>query len=330
MTQLSNSPESNRNASVPDGPRERMLAEVRAGLSRPRKRIPSTYFYDQHGSELFEGITRLPEYYPTAAERRLLERYITPWIGEMHAATLVELGAGSAEKTTVILNAMREAGTGRQYVPVDVSAAFLNGTAERLRGLYPKLRITPAVADITQEIMLPRGLATPVLHAFLGGTIGNFEPEGATRLLKQIRGMMDADDRLLLGMDLRKDPAVIEAAYNDAEGITAEFNLNVLRVLNRELGADFQLDTFRHRAFYDRALHRIEMHLVSTRPQTVSIPEAGEFTFREGETIHTEISAKFDRSGVERLFADARLRVERWADDDGLYGLVLGAPVCEG
>ncbi|MBA4158039.1 MAG: L-histidine N(alpha)-methyltransferase [Gemmatimonadetes bacterium] len=303
------------------------LAEVRAGLSRTQKELPPKYFYDTRGSELFETITRLPEYYLTRTERALLERHIPEWIARLRPRTLVELGAGSAEKTRTILDAMGAAGTAEIYVPVDVSAEFLESTAARIRSAYPGLEVHPAVADISTDFAITENLSSPTLHAFLGSTIGNFSAEGAVRLLRSARAAMAAPDRFLLGVDLRKDAQVIEAAYNDAEGVTAEFNRNMLRVLNREMGADFDVNAFDHRAFYNDRDHCIEMHLVAHRPQRVSIPEAGEWEIAAGESIRTEISCKHDRGSVTDLFTAAGLEIEQWAtDSEGHYALLLGRP----
>jgi L-histidine N-alpha-methyltransferase len=309
-------------------PNPRMLAEVAAGLSAAQKELPPKYFYDHRGSELFEAITRLPEYYLTRAERVLLERWMPQLIRTLGTRTLVELGAGSAEKSRIILNAMRAAETAELYVPIDVSAAFLRETADQLRAEYPGLTVTPAVADISEELNVPRGLAAPVLFAFLGSTIGNFHPQAAIRLLARIRAIMWAGDRFLMGADLRKDIGLIEAAYNDSLGVTAEFNRNMLRVLNHELGADFDLGSFTHRAFYDRDAHRIEMHLISTRRQSVDIPGVGEVRFAQGESIRTEISCKYDIPSLAALFSAAGLQLESWqTDSDNRFALVVGKPV---
>ena len=305
-----------------------MLAEVAAGLSAPQKELPPKYFYDHRGSELFEEITRLPEYYLTRAERALLEQWMPQLIPVLGSRTLVELGAGSAEKSRIILNAMRAAGTAELYVPIDVSAAFLRETADQLRREYPGLGVSPAVADISEELNVPRGLASPVLFAFLGSTIGNFHPPAAIRLLARVRAIMWAGDRFLLGADLRKDIGLIEAAYNDAQGVTAEFNRNMLRVLNHELGADFDLASFTHRAFYDREAHRIEMHLISTRHQAVDVPGIGEVRFARGESIRTEISCKYDISSLSTLFSGAGLELESWqTDPEQRFALVVAKPV---
>ncbi len=306
----------------------RMLAEVAAGLSAPQKELPPKYFYDQRGSELFEEITRLPEYYPTRTERALLEGWMPELMPQLGIRTLVELGAGSAEKSRIILDAMRAAGQAELYVPIDVSATFLSLTAATLRREYPGLTVEPSVADISEELNLPRRLAHPVLFAFLGSTIGNFYPPAAIRLLGRVRAAMSPPDRFLMGVDLRKDVARIEAAYNDSAGVTAEFNRNMLRVLNHELGADFDPLFFEHRAFYEPVAHRIEMHLVSTRAQEVTIPGVGAVCFAKGESIRTEISAKYDRTSVSELFDAAGFRIEAWPTDPHTpFGLVVGAPV---
>jgi L-histidine N-alpha-methyltransferase len=304
-----------------------MLAEVAEGLALRQKELPPKYFYDQRGSELFEAITRLPEYYQTRTERALLEGWMPELIARLGTRTLVELGAGSAEKSRVILDAMRAAGTAELYVPIDVSATFLAQTAAQLRREYPRLLVEPIVADISEELRLPRQVPSPALIAFIGGTIGNFYPTAAIRLLARARAAMAPGDRFLMGVDLRKNVARVEAAYNDAQGVTAEFNRNMLRVLNHELGADFDPGAFEHRAFYDGSSHRIEMHLVSRRPQRVTIPGIGVVGFAEGETLRTEISAKYDEASVAELFRAAGLVVAAWRTDaDRLFALVVGAP----
>jgi L-histidine N-alpha-methyltransferase len=304
-----------------------LLAEVREGLSRPQKELSPKFFYDVRGSLLFEEITRLPEYYLTRTERALLERWMPSWIEHLGPGSLVELGAGAAVKTRIILNAMAAAGTGRAYVPVDVSASFLREIADGLRAEYPTLAVHPVAADMAEPFALPPGLPAPVLHAFLGSTIGNFADAEAVSLLAAVRRRMGADDRFLMGVDLRKDVTRIEAAYNDAAGVTAEFNRNMLRVLNHETGADFRVEAFRHHAFYDGERHRIEMHLVADEAQSVDIPGVGRIRIRAGESIRTEVSCKHDRGSVDAMFAAAGLAVEQWETDaEGLYALVLGTP----
>src|SRR5512147_256872 len=225
-----------------------MLAEVAAGLAAPQKELSPKYFYDQRGSELFEAITRLPEYYPTRTERALLEGWMPELMAQLGTRTLIELGAGNAEKSRIILDAMRATGLAELYVPIDVSATFRSETASQLRREYPGLTVEPAIADISVELNLPRRMPRPALFAFLGSTIGNFYPPAAIRLLARVRAAMGPGDRFLMGVDLRKDIARIEAAYNDSQGVTAEFNRNMLLVLNHELGADFDPRTFEHRA----------------------------------------------------------------------------------
>ncbi|HVQ47231.1 MAG TPA: L-histidine N(alpha)-methyltransferase [Gemmatimonadales bacterium] len=307
-------------------PNPRMLAEVAEGLSAPQKELPPKYFYDHRGSELFEEITRLPEYYPTRTERALLEDWMPQLVSALGIRSLVELGAGSAEKSRIILRAMRATGIGGEYVPIDVSASFLNDTATGLRRDYPGLAVTPVVADIAEELTPPEPLSHPALYAFLGGTIGNFYPPAAIRLLGRVRAAMTDGDRFLMGVDLRKDPRRIEAAYNDSQGVTAAFNQNMLLVLNHELGSNFDPDTFEHLAFYEPVNHRIEMHLISKLEQRVRIPGMGLVHFAAGESIRTEISCKHDRSSVTELFTAAGLRLESWRPDpQNLFALVVGA-----
>jgi L-histidine N-alpha-methyltransferase len=248
-------------------------------------------------------------------------------MAQLGTRSLIELGAGSAEQSRLILDAMRATGLAELYVPIDVSASFLSQTAAKLRREYPGLRVEPAVADIAEELNLPRRIPRPALFAFLGSTIGNFYPPAAIRLLARVRAAMAPGDRFLLGVDLRKDIARLEAAYNDSKGITAEFNRNMLRVLNHELGADFDPEAFEHRAFYDTGGHRIEMHLVSSRDQLVTIPGLEPVVLARGESIRTEISSKYDRESVAALFEAAELRIEAWPTDPTTpFGLVVGAP----
>jgi len=306
-------------------PHSDMLADVREGLSRPQKELPPKYFYDQVGSLLFEEITQLPEYYLTAAERDLLLQCTQWFVTSTGCRTLVEFGAGSAAKTRILLDGMLRGGTGCTYMPIDLSTEFLGETVGTLRIRYPDLRIMPVNADITRDFRLPKHDG-PVLFALLGSTIGNFDAHGARALLANVASAMRPGDSFLLGADLRKNPAIIEAAYNDSQGVTAEFNLNVLRVLNRDLGADFDLATFEHRAFYDRTLHRIEMHLVSTDDQTVHIPGVGAVSFAGGESIRTEISCKYDRTSLTGMLGGAGMRIDRWISDAAAsYALVVAS-----
>ena len=303
--------------------RQQMVRDVRQGLTKTPKQLSPKYFYDERGSELFEEITQLPEYYLTRAERLLLEQKISEIVSAVGSCSLVELGAGSATKTRIILDEMRAHGCAECYVPVDVSKDFLEATAIQLRADYPDVQITPVVSDITEPFALPP-VASPTLVAFLGSTIGNFPREQAVRLLSHIAGEMGPTDRFLLGADLIKDPAVINRAYNDSKGVTAAFNLNILRRLNRELGADFPIAEYDHRAFYSSENHRVEMHLIAKRAHKVVIPEIGEISFEKGESIRTELSYKYDRPILEDILSASGLKIEKWmpADDDS-FALAL-------
>jgi len=292
-----------------------MLADVREGFARNPRELPPKYFYDERGSQLFEQITRLPEYYLTRAEREILSARTTGIIAAMAPQTLVELGAGSAAKTRVLLAAMQARVPCVTYVPVDVSDEFLQQTRDALRRENPSLHVEPVVADIGVSLDLPRMLDEPVLFAFLGSTIGNFDGPGATSLLRRVREQMQPYDRLLLGTDLRKDRATLEAAYNDTAGVTADFNRNMLRVLNAELRSDFVPERFAHRAIYNDTDHRIEMYLHSIGRQTVHVPGLEPIVFADGEAIQTELSHKYDRAAVDALAASAGLRVACWFTD---------------
>ena len=252
---------------------ERCLADdVLDGLTRPFKELPPKHFYDARGSELFEQICRLPEYYPTRTERAILQRHAADIVACNDAGELVELGSGSAEKARILIDAMSRAGNLERYVPLDVSEQALREAATELVDGYPELRIHALVADFERHLShVPANGNGNRIVALLGGTIGNFPPGSRRRMLRQIRDLLGEDDTLLLGTDLVKDAAVIEAAYNDADGITAEFNRNVLAVINRELDADFDLAAFEHVAFFDRDHEWIEMRLRASSPQKVGI-----------------------------------------------------------
>jgi L-histidine N-alpha-methyltransferase len=306
-----------------------MLADVARGLARSQKELSPKYFYDRRGSELFEEITRLEEYYQTRTERALLERMMPRRVDLHRPRALVELGAGSARKSRIILDAMVEAGCGRLFVPVDVSGDFLQRTAATLREEYPSLSVAPRTADMTEPLDKPDGLPRPTWFALLGSTIGNFPEADAAELLGGVARAMNPEDRFLMGADLKPGPGKsvdrLERAYDDARGVTAAFNLNVLSVLNRELGADFDPDRFRHRSFYNEEDDRIEMHLVSVAEQEVTIPGLGVTRLEAGESIRTEISCKYDRETVARLFDAAGLEIESWdEDEEGMFALVLG------
>lgn len=303
-------------------PEAAAVADLARGLALPQPELPAKYFYDERGSRLFEEITRLPEYYLSRAERGLLAGPGAGWIARAAPGTLLELGAGAAEKTRLLLDAMLRGGGAGVYLPVDVSEGFLHDAAARLRRRYPRLAVVPLACDFTEPFAIPAEAPRPAMHAFLGSTIGNFAPAAAARLLRDAAARMAPGDGFLLGVDLRKDPRVIEAAYNDAAGVTAAFNLNILRVLNRRAGTDFRPEAWEHRAFYAAEQHRIEMHLVARHRQTVHAPEGGPWHFGAGESIRTEISCKHDRESATAMLQGAGLRVTRWADD-GRFALVL-------
>ena len=302
-----------------------MLAEVWHGLNQPQKELSPKYFYDERGSQLFDEITRLPEYYPTRLERLLLRTHGAGWVRTMAPRALIELGAGSADKTRMLLDAMpREGGW---YIPIDISEPYLIEVASRIGALYPHIEILCVQSDLSRGPVVPPDMPKPALIAFLGSTIGNFDETAAAELLRRVRKAMGRDDRFLLGVDLVKDTHVIEAAYNDSRGVTAEFNRNILTVLNRELGTEFVLERFEHRAFFNRAESRIEMHLVSTEDQVANVPGAGDVKFAAGETIRTEISCKYTKQSVEKMFARAGLALENWCTDAaGWYALAMARP----
>ena len=304
-------------------PHTQMVRDVRHGLARSPKQLSPKYFYDERGSELFEEITQLPEYYLTRAERSLLELRIPEIVRSVRPCSLVELGAGSATKTHIILDEMRAGGCTECYVPIDVSEDFLQATAIQLRADYTDIQIMPVVSDITESFALPP-VASPTLIAFLGSTIGNFPRDEAVRLLSHVAGEMGPTDRFLLGADLIKDPATINRAYNDSRGVTAAFNLNVLERLNRELNANFPVGDYQHRAFYNSEQHRVEMHLIVRRTHTVTIPEIGDIAFEKGESIRTELSYKYDRPILQDILTSSGLAIEKWMPAaDGAFALAL-------
>lgn len=308
------------------------LEEIQWGLSRPQKELPSKYFYDTRGSELFETITELPEYYATRTETELLKSPVSCWVEKGAPASLVELGAGSARKTRILLEAMRDGTPRRTYAPVDVAGDFLRATAEGLRAEDPSLEVRPQVMDITKDLDFVSDLRGPVLFALLGGTLGNFSGEAGVDLLRNVRAAMGGPDLFLIGADLRpgegKSIERLEAAYNDERGVTAEFNLNMLRVLNRDAGTNFDLTKFRHEAFYAEAEGRIEMHLVAETEQEVDVPGAESVQIRAGESIRTEVSCKYNRPVLSEMLESASLEIVRWCtDEEGLYALALASPI---
>ncbi len=298
--------------------------DVRSGLTAEAKELPPKWFYDERGSQLFDDITRLPEYYPTRCERAILDTRAGVIATASGADTLVELGSGTSEKTRLLLDSLRGQGTLRRYAPFDVSEPTLRTAAAALEADYPGLEVHGVVGDFEHHLdRIPREGRR--LIAFLGGTIGNLKPAERKQFLADLAAGMNPGDGLLLGTDLVKDLARLEAAYNDSAGVTAEFNRNVLAVINRRLHGDFALDRFEHHAFFDRDNEWIEMRLRSTRRQTVHIADLDlVIDFSSGEEMRTEISAKFRRAGVEAELADAGLTMtEWWTDPAGDFALSL-------
>jgi L-histidine Nalpha-methyltransferase len=311
------------------GSDERTLAyDVADGLTRPFKEIPPKHFYDTEGSRLFEAITKLPEYYPTRTERGILEANAANLVEMTGMAELVELGSGVPTKTLLLLDAMHEAETLDRYVPFDVSEVVLRESAEMLVERYPGARVFGVVGDFERHLDALPPAAGPRVIVFLGGTIGNFLPGSRRRFLRSLGNALRPQDRILLGTDLVKDPAILEAAYNDSQGITAAFNRNMLAVVNRELDADFDLDAFEHVAFYDREQQWIEMRLRALRSMDVNVRKLDlGVHFASREELRTEISAKFTRERLEGDLAAAGLRLHEYlTDPDDLFALTLAGP----
>ena len=296
-----------------------MRAEVLAGLGLAQKRLAPKFFYDAEGSRLFDAICELPEYYPTRTEIGILRRHGAEMAVRLgRDALLIELGSGSSLKIRTLLEALRPA----VYMPVDISGEHLLRSAQDLADAFPELAIHAVCADYSTAFLLPVDAHEHPRAAFFpGSSIGNFEPPAAARFLHRVGQLLGPGGRLLIGVDLVKDTARLTAAYNDANGVTAAFNRNLLARINRELGADFDLGAFRHDAFYNAEQSRIEMHLVSTRPQRVHV--AGEpFDFVEGETIHTECSYKYRIDGFQALAAEVGFSPEQvWTDPEGLFSV---------
>jgi L-histidine Nalpha-methyltransferase len=305
---------------------ERTLADdVLDGLTRPLKELPPKHLYDARGSQLFDAICELPEYYQTRTERLILQAHADEIVSRTGAGELVELGSGSATKTCTLLDAMAAAGTLRRYVPFDVSATTVHAVVERFADAYPGLSVHGVIGDFERHLGTlppPQGRR---LVPFLGGTIGNFPPGSRRRFLRGLGTVLGPDGHLLLGADLVKDPHVIEAAYNDSAGLTAQFNLNVLHVVNRELGANFDVDAFEHVAFFDRRREWIEMRLRAVEPQKVRVEALDlDVEFAAREELRTEISAKFTPERLRGDLAAAGLElVELLTDPDELFAVSL-------
>jgi dimethylhistidine N-methyltransferase len=293
-----------------DSVNNELLADALDGLTAERKSLPPKWFYDHKGSELFEQITTLPEYYPTRTEAAILREHGDLLAGLVpDGGSLIELGSGASVKTRTLLSAGSHFGA---YVPVDISESFLLATAEDLRTRYPGLAISPVVADFTGPFQLPLRTQGSKVGFFPGSTIGNLDPEQAVRLLRRARAWDDVE-AFILGADLIKDTGELIAAYDDAQGVTAAFNMNLLSRLNHEIGANFDLSTFRHEAWW--VGDRIEMHLVSTKAQIVRLPGL-DIPFGEGESIHTESCRKYTVESLAALAEEAGWRLDQCLTDD--------------
>jgi L-histidine Nalpha-methyltransferase len=306
-----------------------LLAETRDGLLAEQPTTPPMWFYDDSGSDLFDEITRLPEYYPTRCEKAILEARAGEIAERCKPEMLLELGSGTSEKTRILIDAFRAQGELDRFVPFDCSAATLTDAARAVATAWPGLRVTAIVGDFRHHLgELPRG-GRRVL-AFLGSTVGNLDPAERARFYFDVDATLEPGDHFLLGADLRKDPTRLVAAYDDAAGVTAAFDRNLLAVLNRELDADFALDGWRHEAVWDEVNSWIEMRLVSGRDQTVRVPRLGlERTFPAGSWIRTEISTKFRPEQIDAELHEAGLEVvEQWTDPGGDFMLTLATPRC--
>jgi L-histidine N-alpha-methyltransferase len=310
--------------------------DVANGLVAPPKFLYPKYFYDPRGSELFEAITRQPEYYPTRTEAAILRGSsgdIAELIGD--TVSLVELGSGSSVKTTILLESLLERSDEVHYMPIDIAPTILEETASRLDQRYPKLGVTPIVSQYETGLAKASTLVAEdesvpdrMLVLFLGSSVGNMEPEQAIEFLSSIRTQLEDQDALLVGFDLIKEESVLNAAYNDAAGVTAEFNLNLLARINRDLGGEFDLDRFSHRAFFNPEASRVEMHLVSGAAQDVTISNLQRaFHFEPNETIHTENSYKYTPESIEKHAEAAGFRVsELFTDERNWFALALFSP----
>ena len=315
---------------TPAALRCQLADDVRRGLLAPRKVLPPKYFYDARGAQLFEAICNLPEYYLTRSEHALLAGVAGEVVAAVAPAHLVELGSGASRKTRRLLDALVRGHADPWYVPIDVSEAMLRESAAALRLAYPTLGVHGVVTDY-EHALPPLPPAPRRLVAFLGSSIGNFVPPDDVRFLRTVAARLAPGDRLLLGVDLLKAVDILEAAYDDTAGVTAEFNRNVLRVINRELGANFTPERFEHVALFNAAAAQIEMHLRAREAQRVRIAALdAEVCFAAGETIHTESSRKFTRASVSAMLAAGGFRLERWlASGDAAFALALAAPVVD-
>ena len=314
---------------TPDDLRRALVEDARTGLTASPKSMPPVWFYDDRGSALFDEITRLPEYYPTRCERAILDAHAGDIAERAAADVLVELGSGTSEKTRLLLDALRDRGKLRAFVPLDVSEQTLRDAADAIAREYDGVAVHAVVGDFNQHLgALPHDGRR--LVAFLGGTIGNLDPAQRSRFLFDLDCALDRDDRLLLGTDLMKDIPTLEAAYNDGAGVTAEFNRNLLHVLNRELRADFDVDAFVHVASWDSINEWIDIGLRATSAQAVTVADLDlQVRFDAGELMRTEISAKFRPELLEKELWDAGFVIEEtWTDPQGWFQLTLARPYC--
>ncbi|HEY5287261.1 MAG TPA: L-histidine N(alpha)-methyltransferase [Solirubrobacteraceae bacterium] len=308
---------------------ERSLADdVLDGLTRPFKELPPKHFYDARGAELFDQICELPEYYPTRTERSILQEAAERLAQTTAAEELVELGSGTAAKTRVLLDALHRAGTLKLYIPVDVTEGMVRDCARELTEEFPGLRVHGVIGDFERHLDRVPAAEGPRVVVFLGGTIGNFPPGSRRRLLREIAKLLGPEDHLLMGTDLVKDPDVLTQAYDDAQGVTAEFNRNLLTVLNRELQADFDPEDFEHVALFDHEHEWIEMRLRARRAHTTTVRDLGlSVRFEKGEEMRTEISAKFTQERVEDDLSAAGLEIVDWlTDPHELFAITLSRP----
>ena len=301
---------------------QNFLSDVIRGLALPQKALQCKYFYDEVGSRLFDQICELDEYYLTRTERQIMVEHASDMANQIGAeAMLVEFGSGSSIKTRVLLDALEDPAA---YVPLDISEDHLIKTARNLRQLYPQIEILPLVADFTKPFELPRSSRKPSHSAvfFPGSTIGNFLPGDASKMMKSIAAILGINGGMLIGIDLQKDVAMIEAAYNDAQGITAQFNLNVLHRVNRELNGNFNVDQFQHKAVYNPEMGRVEIYVVSQCEQVVSIADHS-FEFSAGEEVFTEYSHKYTIDGFVDLASEAGFSLHKhWTDKQQLFAVL--------
>jgi L-histidine N-alpha-methyltransferase len=301
-----------------------MIKDILEGLRQKQKYIPSKYFYDSVGSELFEQICDLPEYYQTRTELKLLSEHATQIVRGFGHGNLVELGSGSNRKIRILLDAIEPSSlSALYYMPVDICSAAIAKSSAELRQLFPLLNVEPLVADFTRSLNVVKG-NSPKLILFFGSTIGNFNQDETSSFIKNVANSMNPCDRLLVGLDMVKPVHILEAAYNDSLGLTARFNKNILRAINRETGANFQLDIFEHCSYFNEQHEQIEMHLRATKDTLVLLSGIGaSIMIRSGETIRTEICRKFRRSGAEDMFDQAGMRIDRWyTDPKGWFSIV--------